>query len=126
MNFIPSTHLAQLHTHLIIRVDPPDRSLHMNLVLIHRDQRRERPGSQLLEHYRVGGLVALEDLGFDQCSVLGLSAELFDDLCLGLSKSKSPGGISTHEAKRRTELRTQAGQRSWIAGSRDASRQKWG
>ena len=62
-------HLAQLDTHLVIRVDTPDSALHVNLVLVHGNQRAEGTGSELLEHDRVGGLVAFEDFRLDESFV---------------------------------------------------------
>ena len=62
-------HLAQFDTHLVVRVDSPDRALHMDLVLVHCDQGSECSRRKLLEHYTVRRLVALKDLGLDKGSV---------------------------------------------------------
>jgi len=84
---VRQTDLAQFHSHLVIRVDPPDRTLHVNLVLVHRDQCAQCSRCELLEHDRIGRLVPLEDLGLDECGVFGFDTELLRDLRLGLSES---------------------------------------
>jgi hypothetical protein len=80
------THLAELDTHLIVRVDTPDSTLNVDLVLVHGDQSTEGSRVEFLEHDAVGGLVALEDLGLDECGVGGSVAEFFTDLLLGLAE----------------------------------------
>jgi hypothetical protein len=85
------THLAELDTHLVVRVDTPDRALDVDLVLVHGDESSEGAGGELLEHDAVGGLVALEDLGLDE-SLVGCSrAELVPDLLLRLAEREGPG-----------------------------------
>lgn len=54
--------LAQLNSPLVERVDIPNHSLNEDLVLIHRNQSSQGTRGQLLEHDRVGGLVATEHL----------------------------------------------------------------
>lgn len=59
---------------------------------VHGNQTTQRLGRQLLEHDRVGRLVALEDLGLDERLVLGLfRSELLDDLFLGLAERQRLG-----------------------------------
>ena len=84
-------HLAQFDTHLVVRVDSPDRALHMDLVLVHCDQSSECSRRKLLEHYTVRRLVALKDLGLDKGSVGGCCAELLTDLLFGLAECESSG-----------------------------------
>ena len=54
--------LAELDAPLVKRVDVPDDALAKDLMLVHGDERAEAPGRQLVEHDRVGRLVAWEDL----------------------------------------------------------------
>jgi hypothetical protein len=84
--------LAELDTHLVVRVDTPDSTLDVDLVLVHGNQRTKRARGELLEHDRVGWLVALEDFRLDESSVGSGGTELFLDLVLGLTESKSSGG----------------------------------
>ena len=58
----------------------------MNLMLIHCDQSAQSSRRKLLEHDRVGRLVALEDLRLDQRRILGFGAKLFGDLGLRFAK----------------------------------------
>ncbi len=84
-------HLAELDTHLVVRVDAPDRALDVDLVLVQSDKSAKGARVELLEHDRVGGLVALEDLGLDESLVLRLlGAELLDDLRLSLAEGERP------------------------------------
>lgn len=81
--------LTEFNTHLVVRVDTPDSTLNVDLVLIEGDEGTKSTGSKLLEHDRVGGLVAFKDLGLDEGGVLGLlGAELLNDLLLSLAKGK--------------------------------------
>lgn len=82
--------LAQLDTHLIVRVDTPDRTLNVNLVLVERNQRTERLGSQLLEHDRVGRLVTGKDFGLDE-SIARSLGQFFNHLLFGLAESERFG-----------------------------------
>jgi hypothetical protein len=85
-----SQDLAELDTHLVVRVDAPDGTLDVNLVLVESNQGTQSGRGKLLEHDAVGGLVALEDLALDESLVLGLlSTELLRDLLLGLAESQS-------------------------------------
>ena len=53
------------------------------------DQATQSLGGELLEHDRVGRLVAGKDLALDESIVLGLfRSELLDDLFLGLSEGE--------------------------------------
>lgn len=82
--------LAEFDTHLIVRVDTPDSTLNVDLVLIEGDEGTKSTGGEFLEHDRVGGLVAFKDLGLDEGRVLGLlGAELLNDFLLSLAKGKS-------------------------------------
>lgn len=63
------TDLSELDTHLVVRVDTPDSTLNVNLVLVHGDQSSESSRVELLEHDAVGRLVAFKDLGLDECGV---------------------------------------------------------
>jgi hypothetical protein len=85
------THLAELDTHLIIRIDTPDSTLDVDLVFVHGDQSSEGTRVEFLEHDAVGGLVAFEDLGLDKSSVGCCIAKFFTDLLLGLSECECPG-----------------------------------
>lgn len=81
--------LTKLDTHLVVRVDTPDSTLDVDLVLVEGDKGTKGTGSEFLEHDRVGGLVAFKDLGLDEGGVLGLlGAELLSDLLLSLTKGK--------------------------------------
>jgi hypothetical protein len=82
--------LAELDTHLVIRVDAPDGTLDVDLVLVQCNQSTEGTGSEFLEEDRVGGLVALEDLGLDKCGVRRLGTKLLDNLLLSLAKGERP------------------------------------
>lgn len=84
-------HLTELDTHLVVRVDSPDSTLDVNLVLVHCHQGSKRSWRQFLEHDRVGGLVALENLGFDESRVGSLGTELLGHLLLGLAKGECFG-----------------------------------
>lgn len=116
------THLAELDTHLIIRVDTPDSTLNVDLVFVHGDQCTKGSRVEFLEHDAVGGLVAFKDLGLDESSVGCCVAEFFTDLLLGLSECKCPGDqlCPILEMTRCTR----AEQRSWKEGSRGACRQR--
>lgn len=81
--------LAELDTHLVVGVDTPDSTLNVDLVLVHGDQGTKSARGELLEHDRVGWLVALEDLGLDKSGVGRSSTELLLDLVFGLTESKS-------------------------------------
>lgn len=87
-------HLSELDTHLVVRVDTPDGTLHVDLVLVQCDQGTQGTGSKLLEHDAVGRLVALEDLGLDESSVGSGGSELLSDLLLGLAECKGPVELS--------------------------------
>merc|ERR1719198_1447338 len=54
--------LSELDTPLVEAVDVPDDSLHENLMFVHGDESAESVGAQLIEHERVGRLIAREDL----------------------------------------------------------------
>ena len=82
--------LSELDTHLVVRVDTPDSTLDVDLVLVHGDQRTKRARGKLLEHDRVGRLVALEDLRLDKSRVGRGGSEFLLDLLLGLTESESP------------------------------------
>lgn len=93
------TNLAELDAHLVVRVDAPDRTLDVDLVLVHGDEGTERTRRELLEHDRVGRTVALKDLRLDKGAVLrSLRAKLLNDLLLSLAESKSPDRISGSRA----------------------------
>jgi hypothetical protein len=62
----------------------------VDLVLVEGNERTKSAGGELLEEDRVGGLVALEDLGLDKRGVRRLGAELVADLLLGLAERESP------------------------------------
>ena len=83
--------LAELNTHLVVRVDTPDSTLDVDLVLVQGDEGTKGTRGELLEHDRVGGLVALEDLGLDESGVGGLGTELVLDLLLGLAEGEGLG-----------------------------------
>lgn len=84
-------HLAELDAHLVVRVDAPDGTLDVDLVLVQSNKSSKGARSELLEHDRVGRLVALEDLRLHKSLVLRLlSAELLNDLRLGLAERESP------------------------------------
>jgi len=88
---VEKTYLAELDTHLIIRVDTPDSTLNVDLVLVHGDQSTKSSRVELLEHDTVGWLVAFKDLGLDEGGVGCCGSEFFTDLLLGLSECKGPG-----------------------------------
>lgn len=107
--------LAQLDAHLVVRVDAPDRALHMDLVLVHGNQGAQCAGGELLEHDRVGGTVALEDLGLDESAVLRrLRAELLDDLLLGLAKRESPVRSAWKLSSHLLRLREEVGEQNLV------------
>jgi hypothetical protein len=121
---VEETYLAKLNTHLIIRVDTPNSTLNVNLVLVHGDQSTKGSRVEFLEHDTVGWLIAFKDLGLDKGGVGCCGSEFFTDLLLGLSECEGPGG-QYQLLVRRGKL-TRAGQRSWRGGSRGAFRQRWG
>jgi hypothetical protein len=106
------TRLSELDTHLVVRVDSPNGTLDVDLVLcrcndtsisgletwqatskatptVKSDQATQSLGGELLEHDRVGRLVAGKDLALDESIVLGLfRSKLLDDLFLGLSEGE--------------------------------------
>lgn len=84
------TYLAELDTHLIVRVDTPNSTLNVNFVLVKRDQSTEGTRVELLEHDAVGGLVAFENLGLDERGVGCGGSKLFSDLFLGLTECECP------------------------------------
>jgi len=85
------TYLAEFNTHLIIRVDTPNSTLNVNLVLVHGDQSTKGSRVELLEHDTVGWLVAFKDLGLDKGGVRCCGSELFTNLLLGLSECECSG-----------------------------------
>jgi hypothetical protein len=124
LNQVQETYLAELNTHLIIRVDTPDSTLNVNLVLVHGDQSTKGSRVKFLEHDTVGWLVTLEDLGLDEGGVGCCGSEFFTDLLLGLSECEGPGG--QHQFLVDSKKRTRAERRSWRGGFRGAFRQRWG
>jgi hypothetical protein len=110
--FVRNSHLSELDTHLVVRVDSPNGTLDVDLVLcqcndtsisgletwqatckatptVKSDQATQSLGGELLEHDRVGRLVAGKDLALDESIVLGLfRSKLLDDLFLGLSEGE--------------------------------------
>jgi hypothetical protein len=89
---VDTTYLAELDTHLIVRVDTPNSTLDLNLVLVHGDQSAESSRVEFLEHDAVGWLVAFKDLGLDESGVGSSGSEFFTDLLLSLSECESPEG----------------------------------
>lgn len=79
-------HFTKLHAHLVVRVDSPDSTLYVDLVLVHCNQRPQSPRSEPLEHDRICRLVALEDFRFHQSSIGRCGSQLLTDLVLCLSK----------------------------------------
>lgn len=63
------THFTKLDTHLVVRVDTPDSTLDVDLVLVQSDQSTEGTRVELLEHDAVGRLVSFKDLRLDEGSV---------------------------------------------------------
>lgn len=96
--------LAELDTHLVVRVDTPDSALDVDLVLVQSDQGTKRARSELLEHDRVGRLVALENLGLDERGVGRGRAELLSDLLLGLAECEGPVVITSVRVPLPTKL----------------------
>jgi hypothetical protein len=87
---VEETYLAEFNTHLIIRVDTPNSTLNVNLVLVHGDQSTKGSRVKFLEHDTVGWLVAFKDLGLDKGGVGCCGSEFFSDLLLGLSECEGP------------------------------------
>lgn len=87
---VEETYLAELDTHLIIRVDTPNSTLNVNLVLVHGDQSAKGSRVEFLEHDTVGWLVAFKDLGLDKSGVGCCGSKFFTDLLLGLSEREGP------------------------------------
>jgi urate oxidase len=88
-----TTDLAELDTHLIIRVDTPNSTLNVDLVLVHGYQSTKSSRVEFLEHDTVCRLVALEDLRLDQSGVGSGRSEFFTDFLFSLSKCEGSGGL---------------------------------
>jgi hypothetical protein len=88
-----STYLAELDTHLIIRVDTPNSTLNVNLVLVHGYQSTKSSRVEFLEHDTVCRLVALENLGLDQSGVGSGRSEFFTYFLFSLSECEGSGGL---------------------------------
>ena len=80
-------HLAQLDTHLVIRVDSPNGTLDENLVFVHCDQGTKGCGCEQGEKDRVGRLVTGEDFRFNE-RFGSVRAELVPDLLFCFPKRK--------------------------------------
>lgn len=82
--------LAEFNAPLVEGVDIPDDALNKDLVLVHGNKGTKRGRVELLEHDRIGGLVALEDAVRN--NVLSrVGTHLGADLLFGLADHQSLG-----------------------------------
>eukprot|EP00158_Paraphelidium_tribonemae_P008264 Partr_v1_DN28534_c0_g1_i1_m73882 len=112
--------LAQFDTPLVVRVDIPNGSLHVNLVLVHCNKRTQVEWSQFLEHDRVGGTVTLKHLVLHQWLV-DVGSHFGTDFVVALAHHQ---GFSLREKVREENLVVDTA-RNWVVSFNGCQKVTW-